>query len=135
MPPQTICRSTLLILPPIHRHYHHHRVPPQGNCRPPVQFSLTCSTVVCSDHHILQPLHVCGAVRWEDSKAESFRTQNFNYNNSDDDDDDDDEDTEDDDSLEQWDDVLQEYIDSIWIFKVSIPLAHFLCFSYSIQCI
>ncbi|XP_022875037.1 uncharacterized protein LOC111393634 [Olea europaea var. sylvestris] len=50
----------------------------------------------------------CRSRRW-DSNAESLRNFNFEYN-----DDDDDNDEE----LEQWTEVVEDYIDSIWIIKV-----------------
>ncbi|CAI9117989.1 OLC1v1019490C1 [Oldenlandia corymbosa var. corymbosa] len=110
--------STLLILPINHRHHHFLlRKPPPGNIHPPppvlLQLSLTTTTgVLCNSGYLLQSLLLCRARRWdwENSNTESFTTQIID----DDDYDDGGKETED----EQWDDVLQEYIDSIWIFKV-----------------
>ncbi|KAL3506282.1 hypothetical protein ACH5RR_031664 [Cinchona calisaya] len=125
----TTCR--LLLLHPYHSpsppplvilHHHHHlhrEQPPQENCPPPLQLTTTTTTTIstCNHHHLLllQTLHICRSRRW-DSNAESFRKQNFNYYDFDDADDDDT--NENDDSLEQWSEVLEDYIDSIWIFKV-----------------
>lgn len=52
--------------------------------------------------------------RW-DSNAETFRTQNFDFNSTDDDDDDFEDD---DDDTNQWLDLLEDFIDGVWIFKV-----------------
>ncbi|KVI08207.1 uncharacterized protein LOC112529209 [Cynara cardunculus var. scolymus] len=56
--------------------------------------------------------------RW-DSNAETFRTQNFDFNSTDEDDDDfEEEDDDDDDDTIQWLDILEDFIDGVWIFKV-----------------
>ncbi|KAG8369757.1 hypothetical protein BUALT_Bualt14G0046900 [Buddleja alternifolia] len=57
------------------------------------------------------PLHICRSRRL-DSNAESYNTQNFNFNTTNY------NDEEADDDIEQWEDALQDYIDSIWILKV-----------------
>ncbi|KAL3828318.1 hypothetical protein ACJIZ3_017120 [Penstemon smallii] len=57
------------------------------------------------------PLHLCRSRLW-DSNAEPQRTNSFNFNTNDNDDDDDDE------SMEQWAEALEDYIDSMWILKV-----------------
>ncbi|KAI3691501.1 hypothetical protein L2E82_49863 [Cichorium intybus] len=51
-----------------------------------------------------------------DSNAETFRTQSFNFNSEDDDDD-----LEDDDA-NQWLDILEDFIDGVWIFKALLEL-------------
>ncbi|KAI3746802.1 hypothetical protein L6452_09243 [Arctium lappa] len=48
--------------------------------------------------------------RW-DSNAETFRTQNFDFNSTDD------YGFEDDDDTNQWLDILEDFIDGVWIFK------------------
>lgn len=59
--------------------------------------------------------------RW-DSNAETFRTQSFDFNSDDDDDDDDFED----DDANQWLDILEDFIDGVWIFKVFRSFGWFL---------
>ncbi|XP_023732232.1 uncharacterized protein LOC111880052 isoform X1 [Lactuca sativa] len=61
------------------------------------------------------------ARRW-DSNAETFRTQSFDFNSGDDDDDDDFED----DDANQWLDILEDFIDGVWIFKVFRSFGWFL---------
>ncbi|KAI3798103.1 hypothetical protein L1987_33372 [Smallanthus sonchifolius] len=59
----------------------------------------------------LLPLRMhAGNRRW-DSNAETFRTRNFDFDSTEDDDD-----FEDDDS-NQWLDILEDFIDGVWIFK------------------
>lgn len=49
--------------------------------------------------------------RW-DSNAETFRTKNYDF--------DDFEDDGDDDDTNQWLDILEDFIDGVWIFKVNL---------------
>lgn len=112
----------LLLLHPCHSpstpllllHHHHHREQQPENWPSPVQHTATFTISACNHRLLLPTLHICRSRRW-DSNAESFRNQNLNY-------DFDEVDTENDDGLEQWDEVLEDYIDSIWIFKVSLLL-------------
>ncbi|KAI3459588.1 hypothetical protein Pfo_016251 [Paulownia fortunei] len=74
-----------------------------------------CRSISISNDRLLLllsswPLHVRRSRQW-DSNAESYNTKNFNF-------DDNDESEDVDDSMEQWVEVLEDYIDSIWIFKV-----------------
>lgn len=78
-----------------------------------------CRPISISNHRFFLllspwPLHIRRS-RWWDSNAESYNTKNFNFDPN--------EESEDfDDSIEQWVEVLEDYIDSIWIFKVIMKL-------------
>ncbi|PIM97999.1 hypothetical protein CDL12_29522 [Handroanthus impetiginosus] len=57
--------------------------------------------------------HIPRSRQYLDSNAESYKTNNFNF----------DEGEEFDESTKKWDDVLDDYIDSIWILKVISSLS------------
>lgn len=98
--------STLrLTLPPHNQQKWHWRLP-----IPPPKLTFTPVSLPTQDF-LVRPLWISRARKW-DSNSESFRTHNFDYGYDDDD--------QIDDTSEQWDDVLEDYIDSIWIFKVYI---------------
>ncbi|KAL7124185.1 hypothetical protein ABFS83_14G031100 [Erythranthe nasuta] len=93
-------------------HLHHRTFLLQRTQTNPLRRSISIS-----DHRLLlrllssPPLHVsCSSRRW-DSNAESYNSKNLNY------DDNDESQGFYDSTTEQWD-VFDEYIDSIWIFKV-----------------
>ncbi|KAL3507448.1 hypothetical protein ACH5RR_032830 [Cinchona calisaya] len=92
----------LLPLQPYHsllillHHHHHHRERAPWNWQPPFQLTSTTTTTTST------VLHICRSSRW-DPNAESFRTRKFNYDFDDEEEDDND---------------LDDYIESIWIFKV-----------------
>lgn len=100
---------------------------------PPSHLAITASAAARAHSFLAQPLYICRARsrKW-DPNAESFRSQklDFGYDEGGGDEGDGDDD-ENDDTLEQWnEDVLEEYIESIWIFKVSLA---FLLTYYSFE--
>ncbi|KAJ0463508.1 hypothetical protein HanHA300_Chr14g0516481 [Helianthus annuus] len=81
-----------------------HRLQPWPTVSPTSSFSI-------NPRRIIIPLRLHANRRW-DSNAETFRTRNFDF-----DDDFEDEEDDDDDS-NQWLDILEDFIDGVWIFKV-----------------
>ncbi|KAK4421659.1 hypothetical protein Salat_2116500 [Sesamum alatum] len=78
-------------------------------------FLSSCRSVSVHNHRCFLllspwPLHICRSRQW-DSNAETQNTKNFNFG-------DDDESEDFDGGMEQWTEVLEDYIDSIWILKV-----------------
>ncbi|KAI7740647.1 hypothetical protein M8C21_013895, partial [Ambrosia artemisiifolia] len=84
----------------------HHRQPPWPMVSPAASFFINPSRIII-------PLRLQANRRW-DSNAETFRTTNFDFDSIDDDDFEDD----DDDDSSQWLDILEDFIDGVWIFKV-----------------
>lgn len=87
------------------------------HARSPI-FHLHCRPISVSDHRFLlllrqRPLHIRRCRRW-DSNAETYSSKN----------DDSDENEKFDDEMEQWAEALDDYIDSIWIFKVIVKLSY-----------
>ncbi|KAJ0702888.1 hypothetical protein HanPI659440_Chr14g0544771 [Helianthus annuus] len=80
-----------------------HRLQPWPTVSPTSSFSI-------NPRRIIIPLRLHANRRW-DSNAETFRTRNFDF-----DDDFEDEEDDDDDS-NQWLDILEDFIDGVWIFK------------------
>ncbi|KAL2463231.1 hypothetical protein Fot_52887 [Forsythia ovata] len=99
-------------------HFSSHTIFPSPPPQPPMAFPCP-STIPNAHHHKIliqspfSPRIVCRSRRW-DSNAESFRNFNFEYNSNYDDDENDGFDDE----MEQWTEVLEDYVDSIWIIKV-----------------
>ncbi|KAK6145894.1 hypothetical protein DH2020_019763 [Rehmannia glutinosa] len=107
-----------------HLHHHHHFLSPAHTL-----FLLQTQNPLChlhfrsisiSNHRLLRllsssPFHLRRSRQW-DPNAETYNTNNFDF-------DADDEEIDDfDDSVEQWFDVLEDYIDSMWIFKGPVDI-------------
>nr|GEW44074.1 uncharacterized protein [Tanacetum cinerariifolium] len=84
---------------------------PQQQQLRPEKFHRTKSFSVNRTPRLIQT----NSRRW-DSNAETFRTRNYDFDDFQDDDDDDDDDEDDD--TDQWLDILEDFIDGVWIFKV-----------------
>ncbi|MFS7974586.1 hypothetical protein Hanom_Chr09g00870471 [Helianthus anomalus] len=82
-----------------------HRLQPWSTVSPISSFSINPSRIII-------PLRLHANRRW-DSNAETFRTRNFDFDSTDDD-----FEEEDDDASNQWLDILEDFIDGVWILKV-----------------